>query len=180
MINETRDSFDTWVIETYESLHESLYTGRKFNLRYLLSGEMFSYLILKLWYCRVMNLEDIRDDIPADCVQEIREYLDNPSLDNQVVLLRWFLPREEKELDDIQAAVLMPIVAYGIAERIRFLREKGFDYSLEDAFSWLLDNEDALEDSYYHVMDMIDRFNEEEKEIPESLRDVVRFLEPEF
>ena len=70
------------------------------------------------------------------------------------------------------------MIAYGLGERIRFLRQKGYDYTLEDAFSWFSRNEDAIEDCYYHVMDMIERFNEEGREIPEDLRAVVRFLEP--
>lgn len=178
MINETRDSFDSWVMETYNRLHESLFTGRKFNMRYLLSGDMLAYLLVKPWYRRVMNLEDIRGSIAADCVKDIREYLELPNMDNQVTLFSWFVPPRDKEVSEIEQAILTPVIAYGLGERIRFLRQKGYDYTLEDAFSWFSRNEDAIEDCYYHVMDMIERFNEEGRDIPEDLRAVVRFLEP--
>ena len=74
MINETRRKFDAWVIDTYNQLHDTLFDGDgKFRMNYMLSGEMLCYLLVKPWKKRVMDLEDIRDEVSQEQVEDIRD-----------------------------------------------------------------------------------------------------------
>lgn len=188
MISEDRDSFDSWVIETYRELHSTLFDqNRRFIMRYMLSGEMLCYLIVKPWYERVMNLEDIRSEVPQDCLYDVRDYLGYRCMDNQAGLVRWFVPSEESffggEYSEIGAIIVSLLVKYGFTERIRFLKEKRPDFS-EDMFkrelARLFDSPEGLEDCIYHLMDYIDRLNESGEEIPEELRVLTRHLETTY
>ncbi|WP_455136522.1 hypothetical protein [Thermophilibacter sp.] len=188
MISEDRDSFDSWVIETYRELHSTLFDlDRRFIMRYMLSGEMLCYLIVKPWYERVMNLEDIRSEVPQDCLYDVRDYLGYRCMDNQAGLVRWFVPSEEsffgEEYSEIGAIIVSLLVKYGFTERIRFLKEKRPDFN-EDMFkrelARLFDSPEGLEDCIYHLMDYIDRLNESGEEIPEELRVLTRHLETTY
>lgn len=176
MIDETRDNFDSWVIETYDSLHSLLFDeDGRFDMRKLLSGEMLSYGIVRNWYEKVMALKDIRGEVPQECYDEIREYLRWPVMDNQVTLIRWYASdtnEAEFELEDVEefAAILL---LFGGMEWVRFQEEHGNKVSLSD---WL--DSCSLLDAYLYVMDFVDRLNEGGKEIPEPLRKIVRFMEP--
>ena len=188
MISEDRDSFDSWVIETYQELHSVLFDqNRRFIMSYMLSGEMLCYLIVKPWYKRVMNLEDIRYKIPQDCLDDVRGYLGYRCMDNQAGLVRWFVPSEDAFFDaensEIGAIIVSLLVKYGFSERIRFLRENRADFN-EEMFSRelarLFDSPEGLEDCIYHLMDYIDRLNETGEEIPEELRVLTRHLEATY
>ena len=170
MIDETRTSFDSWVIDTYRQLHSKLFVGDKFRMEYLLSGYMLSYRLIKPYYLRVMDLEDVRDKIEPRMVEGIRDFLD--------ALFSWFMAQEPQEMSDVDMAIYMPIIAYGAAERSRFLKEKGRPQTLEQIVEWM-ESPEAAEDSVYFVMDMVDRYNKEGKELPEDLRVVARLLEAE-
>ena len=178
MIDETRTSFDSWVIDTYRQLHSKLFLGDKFRMEYLLSGYMLSYRLIKPYYLRVMDLEDVRGKIEPRMVKDIRDFLENPSMDNQVALFSWFMAQEPQEMSEVDMAIYMPIIAYGAAERARFLKEKGKPQTLEQIKEWM-ESPEAAEDSVYFVMDMVDRYNEEGKELPQDLRVVARLLEAE-
>ena len=162
MISETRDSFDSWVLSSYRRLHELLFDkSKRFRMEYLLSGYMLSYRLIKPWRERVRACEDVRDKIEPRMVKDIRDFLD--------ALFSWFMAQEPQEMSDVDMAIYMPIIAYGAAERARFLKEKGRPQTLEQIKEWM-ESPEAAEDSVYFVMDMVDRYNEEGRELPQDLR----------
>lgn len=179
MISETRDSFDSWVLSSYRRLHELLFDeSKRFRMEYLLSGYMLSYRLIKPWRERVRACEDVRDKIEPRMVEDIRDFLENPSMDNQVALFSWFMAQEPQEMSEVDMAIYMPIIAYGAVERARFLKEKGKPQTLEQIKEWM-ESPEAAEDSVYFVMDMVDRYNKEGKELPQDLRVAARLMEAE-
>lgn len=141
------------------------------KLNVILSGE-------ELANADVARLEGVRDKIEPRMVEDIRDFLENPSMDNQVALFSWFMAQEPQEMSEVDMAIYMPIIAYGAAERSRFLKEKGKPQTLEQVKEWM-ESPEAAEDSVYFVMDMVDRYNKEGKELPQDLRVVARLLEAE-
>lgn len=189
MINETRKDFDSWVIGTYNELHDELFDeGRRFKMKYMLSGEMFCYLLVKPWYKRVMNLEDIRQEVDEQQVADVRDYLDNPTMDVQAAMVRYFLPTEEDYpayLDsEIGKSMFSLVLNYGLPERLGFIREKKPEKTEGDALQETLEREleylttsEGFENLYFHLMDYIERLNECGEDMPENFRKFVRLLE---
>lgn len=189
MINETRRKFDAWVIDTYNQLHDTLFDGDgKFRMNYMLSGEMLCYLLVKPWKKRVMDLEDIRDEVSQEQVEDIRDYLDNPTMDVQAALVTYFTPTPENyerflesELGQALSTVLFK---YGFPERLRFIKEKKPEKMEVDALEKTIEREfyrvfnvEGFQDLFFHAMDYIDRLNESGEEIPEDMRKLARLLE---
>lgn len=189
MISEDRDSFDSWVIETYRELHSTLFDqNRRFIMRYMLSGEMLCYLLVKPWHKQVMDLVDIRGFVPQEQVEDVRDYLDNPTMDVQAALVQYFVPTPENYRDYVGTElgkVLFGILFnYGFPERLRFIMKKNPEKMGEDAFQEMyekelerLTNVEGFQDLFYHAMDYIDRLIENDEEIPEEMRKLARFLE---
>ena len=189
MINETRRKFDAWVIDTYNQLHDTLFDGDgKFRMNYMLSGEMLCYLLVKPWKKRVMDLEDIRDEVSQEQVEDIRDYLDNPTMDVQAALVTYFTPTPENYDEFLESelgqALLMVLFKYGFPERMRFIKEKNpeeaegavLQKTFETEFYRVLKAE-GFQDLFFDAMDYIDRLNESGEEIPEDMRKLVRLLE---
>lgn len=189
MINETRRKFDAWVIDTYNQLHDTLFDGDgKFRMNYMLSGEMLCYLLVKPWKKRVMDLEDIRDEVSQEQVEDIRDYLDNPTMDVQAALVTYFTPTPENYDEFLESelgqALLMVLFKYGFPERMRFIKEKNpeeaegavLQKTFETEFYRVL-NAEGFRDLFFDAMDYIDRLNESGEEIPEDMRKLVRLLE---
>jgi len=189
MINETRRKFDAWVIDTYNQLHDTLFDGDgKFRMNYMLSGEMLCYLLVKPWKKRVMDLEDIRDEVSQEQVEDIRDYLDNPTMDVQAALVTYFTPTPENYDEFLESelgqALLMVLFKYGFPERMRFIKEKNpeeaegavLQKTFETEFYRVL-NAEGFQDLFFDAMDYIDRLNESGEEIPEDMRKLVRLLE---
>lgn len=189
MINETRRKFDAWVIDTYNQLHDTLFDGDgKFRMNYMLSGEMLCYLLVKPWKKRVMDLEDIRDEASQEQVEDIRDYLDNPTMDVQAALVTYFTPTPENYDEFLESelgqALLMVLFKYGFPERMRFIKEKNpeeaegavLQKTFETEFYRVL-NAEGFQDLFFDAMDYIDRLNESGEEIPEDMRKLVRLLE---
>lgn len=189
MINETRRKFDAWVIDTYNQLHDTLFDGDgKFRMKYMLSGEMLCYLLVKPWKKRVMDLEDIRDEVFQEQVEDIRDYLDNPTMDVQAALVTYFTPTPENYDEFLESelgqALLMVLFKYGFPERMRFIKEKNpeevegavLQKTFETEFYRVL-NAEGFQDLFFDAMDYIDRLNESGEEIPEDMRKLVRLLE---
>lgn len=189
MISEDRDSFDSWVIETYRELHSTLFDqDRRFIMRYMLSGEMLCYLLVKPWHKQVMDLVDIRGFVPQERVEDVRDYLDNPTMDVQAALVQYFVPTPENYRDYVGTElgkVLFGILFnYGFPERLRFIMKKNPEKMGEDAFQETyekelerLTNVEGFQDLFYYAMDYIDRLIENDEEIPEDMRKLARFLE---
>lgn len=189
MINETRRKFDAWVIDTYNQLHDTLFDGDgKFRMKYMLSGEMLCYLLVKPWKKRVMDLEDIRDEVSQEQVEDIRDYLDNPTMDVQAALVTYFTPTPENYDEFLESelgqALLMVLFKYGFPERMRFIKENNpeevegavLQKTFETEFYRVL-NAEGFQDLFFDAMDYIDRLNESGEEIPEDMRKLVRLLE---
>ena len=189
MNNETRRKFDAWVIDTYNQLHDTLFDGDgKFRMNYMLSGEMLCYLLVKPWKKRVMDLEDIRDEVSQEQVEDIRDYLDNPTMDVQAALVTYFTPTPENYDEFLESelgqALLMVLFKYGFPERMRFIKEKNpeeaegavLQKTFETEFYRVL-NAEGFQDLFFDAMDYIDRLNESGEEIPEDMRKLVRLLE---
>lgn len=184
MINETRKDFDSWVIRTYNELHCELFDEtRRFKMNYTLSGEMLCYLLVKPWYKQVMNLEDIRQEVDEQQVADVRDYLDNPTMDVQAAMVRYFLPTEgdySAYLDsEIGKSLFNLVVNYGLSERLRFIKEKKGDLpqeTLERELEYLTTSE-GFENLYFHLMDYVERLNECGEDVPEDFRKFVRLLE---
>lgn len=189
MINETRRKFDAWVIDTYNQLHDTLFDGDgKFRMNYMLSGEMLCYLLVKPWKKRVMDLEDIRDEVSQEQVEDIRDYLDNPTMDVQAALVTYFTPTPENYDEFLESelgqALLIVLFKYGFPERMRFIKEKNpeeaegavLQKTFETEFYRVL-NAEGFQDLFFDAMDYIDRLNESGEEIPEDMRKLVRLLE---
>ena len=189
MINETRRKFDAWVIDTYNQLHDTLFDGDgKFRMKYMLSGEMLCYLLVKPWKKRVMDLEDIRDEVSQEQVEDIRDYLDNPTMDVQAALVTYFTPTPENYDEFLESelgqALLMVLFKYGFPERMRFIKENNpeevegavLQKTFETEFYRVFIAE-GFQDLFFDAMDYIDRLNESGEEIPEDMRKLVRLLE---
>lgn len=189
MINETRRKFDAWVINTYNQLHDTLFDeDGRFRMNYMLSGEMLCYLLVKPWKKRVMDLEDIRAEVPQEQVEDIRDYLDNPTMDVQAALVTYFTPAPEnyeKFLEsELGQALLTVLFKYGFPERMRFIKEKNPEKIEGAAFQETFETElyrvlnvEGFQDLFYHAMDFIDRLIESGGEIPEDMRKIARLLE---
>ena len=189
MISEDRDSFDSWVIETYRELHSTLFDqDRRFIMRYMLSGEMLCYLLVKPWHKQVMDLVDIRGFVPQEQVEDVRDYLDNPTMDVQAALVQYFVPTPENYGDymgtELGKVLFGILFNYGFPERLRFIMKKNPEKMGEGAFQETyekelerLTNVEGFEDLFYYAMDYIDRLIENDEEIPEDMRKLARFLE---
>lgn len=133
MISESRDDFTQWIIDSYNSLHDALFEGGKFKMNYVLSGEMLCYLLVKPWYKRVNSDEyfkedaDIRQEVDERQVEDVRDYLDNPTMDVQAAMVHYFLPTEgdyPAYLDsEIGKSLFSLVLNYGLPERLRFVKE---------------------------------------------------------
>ena len=189
MISESRDDFTQWIIDSYNSLHDTLFDGGKFKMNYVLSGEMLCYLLVKPWYKRVNSDEyfkedaDIRQEVDEQQVVDVRDYLDNPTMDVQAAMVRYFLPTEEDYpayLDsEIGKSLFSLVHNYGLPERFRFIKEKKGDLpqeTLERELEYLTTSE-GFENLYFHLMDYVERLNECGEDIPEDFRKFVRLLE---
>ena len=194
MISESRDDFTKWVLDTYKGLHDTLFESRKFKMQYVLSGEMLCYLLVKPWYKRVNSDEyfkedaDIRQEVDEQQVADVRDYLDNPTMDVQAAMVRYFLPTEEDYpayLDsEIGKSLFSLVHNYGLPERFRFIKEKNPEKIEGDALQETIEREleylttsEGFENLYFHLMDYVDRLNECGEDIPEDFRKFVRLLE---
>ncbi|WP_273445754.1 hypothetical protein [Thermophilibacter provencensis] len=183
MINETRDSFDSWVMDTYEELHSTLFDdSRKFRMNYMLSGEMFCYLLVKPWYKRVMNLEDIRQEVNEEQVRDVRGYLEDRSEDFRSFLVGWFFPRENESCSTLDFDLVTRIAACGMVECMRQTIDKNPGCTMDDVADILSErfqdySFDFIEEMVWYAMDFVDRMNRDGKEVPEDLRAIARNLE---
>ena len=189
MISESRDDFTQWIIDSYNSLHDTLFDGGKFKMNYVLSGEMLCYLLVKPWKKRMDSDDyfkedaDIRQEVDEQQVADVRDYLDNPTMDVQAAMVRYFLPTEgdyPAYLDsEIGKSLFQLVLNYGLPERLRFIREKKGDLpqeTIEKELEYLTTSE-GFENLYFHLMDYVDRLNECGEDIPEDFRKFVRLLE---
>lgn len=189
MIKESRDDFTKWVLDTYKGLHDTLFESRKFKIEYVLSGEMLCYLLVKPWYKRVNSDEyfkedaDIRQEVDEQQVADVRDYLDNPTMDVQAAMVRYFLPTEgdyPAYLDsEIGKSMFSLVMNYGLPERLRFIKDKKGDLpqeTIEKELEYLTTSE-GFENLYFHLMDYVDRLNECGEDIPEDFRKFIRLLE---
>lgn len=194
MISESRDDFTKWVLDTYKELHDTLFESRKFKIKYVLSGEMLCYLLVKPWYKRVNSDEyfkedaDIRQEVDEQQVADVRDYLNNPTMDTQAYMVRYFVPTDDNYyayLDsEVGQSVFGLVVNYGLNERLRFIKEKNPEKMEGDVLQETVQREfermftpAGFEDCIYHAMDYMDRLNESGEDIPEGLRKFVRLLE---
>lgn len=189
MISESRDEFTQWVLDTYRQLHDALFENRKFKMQHVLSGEMLCYLLVKPWYKRVNSDEyfkedaDIRQEVDEQQVADVRDYLDNPTMDVQAAMVHYFLPTEgdyPAYLDsEIGKSLFSLVMNYGLPERLRFIKEKKGDLpqeTIEKELEYLITSE-GFENLYFHLMDYVDRLNECGEGISDDFRDFVRLLE---
>ena len=189
MISESRDEFTKWVIDTYKELHGTLFENRKFKMNYVLSGEMLCYLLVKPWYKRVNSDEyfkedaDIRQEVDERQVADVRDYLDNPTMDVQAAIVHYFLPTEGDYFayldSEIGKSLFNLVVNYGLPERLRFVKEKKGDLpqeTLERELEYLTTSE-GFENLYFHLMDYVERLNDSGEDIPEDFRKFIRLLE---
>lgn len=183
MINETRDSFDSWVMDTYEELHSTLFDdSRKFRMNYMLSGEMFCYLLVKPWYKRVMNLEDIRQEVSEEQVADVREFLASRDEDMRAYLVQWFFPRENESCSTLDFDLATRIAACGMVECMRQTIDKNPGCTMDDVADILRErfqdySFDFIEEMIWYAMDYVDRMKRDGKEVPEVLRAIARYLE---
>ncbi len=194
MISESRDDFTQWIIDSYNSLHDTLFDGGKFKINYVLSGEMLCYLLVKPWKKRVDSDEyfkedaDIRQEVDEQQVADVRDYLDNPTMDVQAAMVRYFLPTEgdyPAYLDsEIGKSLFQLVLNYGLPERLRFVKEKKPEKVEGDALQETIEREleylttsEGFENLYFHLMDYVDRLNECGEDIPEDFRKFIRLLE---
>lgn len=194
MISESRDDFTKWVLDSYNTLHDILFENRKFKMKYVLSGEMLCYLLVKPWYKRVNSDDyfkedaDIRQEVDEEQVFFVRDYLDNPTMDTQAVLIRYFLPSEEDYPAYIDSEVGKSLFAlvlnYGLPERFSFIKEKNPEKIEGDALQETVEREleylttsEGFENIYFHLMDYVERLNECGENIPEDFRKFIRLLE---
>ena len=157
-------------------------------MRYMLSGEMLCYLLVKPWHKQVMDLVDIRGFVPQEQVEDVRDYLDNPTMDVQAALVQYFVPTPENYGDymgtELGKVLFGILFNYGFPERLRFIMKKNPEKMGEGAFQETyekelerLTNVEGFEDLFYYAMDYIDRLIENDEEIPEDMRKLARFLE---
>ena len=189
MIDESRENFTKWVLDTYQELHDYLFDASgKFKMERMLSGEMLCYAIVKPWYKRVRSSEylledaDIRQEVSEEQVKDVRWYLSDRDEDMRSYLVRWFLPREYEEASEVDWALIEPIACCGIVEWMKQTIDKNPDCTMDEvgdimakrlqSYSW-----DFIEEMIWYAMDYVDRCNRNGKEIPESLRVVARILE---
>lgn len=189
MIDESRENFTKWVLDTYQELHDYLFDASgKFKMERMLSGEMLCYAIVKPWYKRVRSSEylledaDIRQEVSEEQVKDVRWYLSDRDEDMRSYLVRWFLPREYEEASEVDWALIEPIAGCGIVEWMKQTIDKNPDCTMDEvgdimakrfqSYSW-----DFIEEMIWYAMDYVDRCNRNSKEIPESLRVVARILE---
>ena len=189
MIDESRENFTRWVLDTYQELHDYLFDASgKFKMERMLSGEMLCYAIVKPWYKRVRSSEylledaDIRQEVSEEQVKDVRWYLSDRDEDMRSYLVRWFLPREYEEASEVDWALIEPIASCGIVEWMKQTIDKNPDCTMDEvgdimakrfqSYSW-----DFIEEMIWYAMDYVDRCNRNGKEIPESLRVVARILE---
>lgn len=189
MIDESRENFTKWVLDTYQELHDYLFDASgKFKMERMLSGEMLCYAIVKPWYKRVRSSEylledaDIRQEVSEEQVKDVRWYLSDRDEDMRSYLVRWFLPREYEEASEVDWALIEPIAGCGIVEWMKQTIDKNPDCTMDEvgdimakrfqSYSW-----DFIEEMIWYAMDYVDRCNRNGKEIPESLRVVARILE---
>lgn len=183
MINETRDSFDSWVMDTYEELHSTLFDdSRKFRMNYMLSGEMFCYLLVKPWYKRVMNLEDIRQEVNEEQVRDVREFLASRDEDMRAYLVQWFFPRENESCSAIDFDLVTKVAACGMVECMRQTIDKNPGCTMDDVADILSErfqdySFDFIEEMIWYAMDYVDGMKRDGKEVPEVLRAIARYLE---
>lgn len=189
MIDETRRKFDSWIFDTYNELHDKLFDeSGKFRMRYTLSGEMLCYLLIKPWRERVKACEDVRDVIPQELVDDVRDYMANPTMDVQAALVTYFTPTPENYEEFLKSelgAVLWQVLSkYGFMERLRFIKEKNPEKMEGDALQETVEREldrlfnvEGFQDLFFHAMDYVDRLNESGEDIPEEMRKLVRLLE---
>lgn len=183
MINETRDSFDSWVMDTYEELHSTLFDdSRKFRMNYMLSGEMFCYLLVKPWYKRVMNLEDIRQEVSEEQVADVREFLASRDEDMRAYLVHWFFPRENESCSTLDFDLATRIAACGMVECMRQTIDKNPGCTMDDVADILSErfqdySFDFVEEMIWYAMDFVDRMKRDGKEVPEDLRAIARYLQ---
>lgn len=61
----TKREFESWVFESYESLHSEIFENRRLKPQYLFTNDMYAYLILKDWKSRIGfgegKVEDLRE-----------------------------------------------------------------------------------------------------------------------
>lgn len=189
MISESRDDFTKWVLDTYKELHDTLFESRKFKMEYVLSGEMLCYLLVKPWKKRMDSDEyfkegvDIRQEVDEQQVADVRDYLDNPTMDVQAAMVHYFLPTEggyPAYLDsEIGKSLFSLVLNHGLPERLRYIKEKKGDLpqeTIEKELEYLTTSE-GFENLFFHLMDYVDRLNECGEDIPEDFRKFVRLLE---
>ena len=189
MIDESRENFTKWILDTYQELHDYLFDASgKFKMERMLSGEMLCYAIVKPWYKGVRSSEylledaDIRQEVSEEQVKDVRWYLSDRDEDMRSYLVRWFLPREYEEASEVDWALIEPIASCGIVEWMKQTIDKNPDCTMDEvgdimakrfqSYSW-----DFIEEMIWYAMDYVDRCNRNSKEIPESLRVVARILE---
>lgn len=60
----SKREFESWVVESYKTLHSEIFENRKLKPQYLFANEMYAYLILKNWKSRIGfgegKVEDLR------------------------------------------------------------------------------------------------------------------------
>lgn len=189
MIDESRENFTKWVLDTYQELHDYLFDASgKFKMERMLSGEMLCYAIAKPWYKRVRSSEylledaDIRQEVSEEQVEDVREFLKCRTEDDRSYLVRWFFPREYEETSEVDWALIEPIAGCGIVEWMKQTIDKNPDCTMDEvgdimakrlqSYSW-----DFIEEMIWYAMDYVDRCNRDGKDIPEMLRVVARILE---
>lgn len=189
MIDESRENFTKWVLDTYQELHDYLFdAGGKFKMERMLSGEMLCYAIVKPWYKRVRSPEylledaDIRQEVSEEQVEDVREFLKCRTEDDRSYLVRWFLPREYEQASEVDWALIEPIARCGTVEWMKQTIDKNPGCTMGEvgdimakrlqSYSW-----DFIEEMIWYAMDYVDRCNRDGKEIPERLRVVARLLE---
>lgn len=61
----TKREFESWVFESYESLHSEIFENRRLKPQYLFTNDMYAYLIIKDWKSRIGfgegKVEDLRE-----------------------------------------------------------------------------------------------------------------------
>lgn len=49
----SKREFESWVVDSYDSLHSELFENRKLKPQYLFTNDMYAYLIIKDWKSRI-------------------------------------------------------------------------------------------------------------------------------
>lgn len=202
--------FTKTVYDDYQLLSNLLFIEKdgikSFKRDYLLSPEMFSFLIVREWHRRLEKLEDIRPYVDWDCYQTIEtyigtclestdeDYISEPdksevAVNTQVNLLGYFIPQDGKPNTDTGRALYLAIVSLSIMFRMSQWKKQGLtdEQISEKLRDWVEVDSDAsaLRDCYYDAMGLI----EESKKDPlllesiykmPSIANILRYLKYEY